>query len=176
MEQAGSQGLILNYDDAWELEQSIKRVHPAVFLRSLLILFDESSVLVLGDTMAKDIIDFISGREPEEKTELEFMAGNDGWCLELCLLPPFLKRCNRPGPLYMTMRRADLLQLAELTYHHAQPEVCTDLAVYQDDLVLMEYHDVCSGGVPFISGTIAEDKVKAFCEAVGFRYQRYAVD
>lgn len=168
-------GLMLEYNGAWELEPIGKRYDLTVFLRSLPILFGHDFVLILTDTSAEEIIEFAASRLPEEKPKLAYFdCGSHS--IKIGLVPPFIHRVESTA-LYIRMAGDDAQTLADLSLHYAEPEVCMGLYVYRGNEVLMDVGDAHHyDAQPSIAGSISEDKVKAFCDAAGFKYSRYSTE
>jgi len=169
------EGLTIAYNGSWMLEPLGKRYDLTVFLRSLPLLFGDDFVLVLSETSAAGIIEFAAERTPADRPKLGGMP-DSSHSVELSLVPPFIKRVVNTL-VYMRLTGNDAEVLAEITTHYAGPEVCMSLVVYKGDHVLMDCHDAgCEDGIPFVAGTVDEERVKAFCETVGLSYSRYVTE
>jgi hypothetical protein len=69
----------------------------------------------------------------------------------------------------MKITRENLEGLAELSEHHAEPEIAIHIHVYKGNKVLLEWYDATSD--PFrIAKEIGEEKVKEFCSKLGAEY------
>ncbi len=165
-DQETDSGLVIRYP-FWEL--TARRADISQFLRSLPTLFGEDCGLALDDVTAEDIRDFISSREPSAKPKLLALdVDNPYWLLQF--VRPFVEK-RRKRPMYMRMSAENLQGLAEFLEHHDGLEVCGHLVVYRGSEVLMEYNDVAPRDAQVrVASSIDEEQVKAFCEAVGFRY------
>ncbi len=169
------EGLILEYSGSWMLEPLDKRYDLTVFLRSLPLLFGDDFVLVLSETHAEGIIEFAAERTPDQTPKLAGMPDSE-FSVELSLVPPFVKRVKNTLT-YIKLTGDDAEALAAITTHYAEPEVCMSLVVYKNGHVLMDCHDAgCRDGIPFVAGSVDEERVRAFCEAVGLSYSRYVTE
>ena len=146
------QGISLNRRSAWWELNGIRDV-PA-FLRCLGQLFGEHMVLYLEGTSADDVQAFLRARAAANTSRV---AMGTIW--------------PRPRVFHMPLTAENLTGLAELAEHHAAPEVCRHLHVYQGQTVWLEAYDFPDDPV-CVSGEAAEDLLKAFCVALGCRYNK----
>lgn len=77
----------------------------------------------------------------------------------------------RPRTFHLPASNAVLAGLAEEMEHRAAPELAVHFHVYREQTVLLEWHDVFSQPM-LLSGRFTEQRVRAFCDAVGLRYTR----
>ena len=147
-----------------------------LFFSNLDIIFPEDVVLFLeGTSMAQDVREFLASCALPEPENLEFGEGYFGDRLpkERTFKVPFggeLKIFPRGSRFHIAASPDNLKRLAELSGHHAEPEICDSLLVYQAGKVLLHWYDAPSD--PFnVSTEIDEARLKAFCEEahVGYR-------
>ena len=160
-----SKGLTMKPQETWRVfeERDLQ-----AFVAHLDILFPEGSALYLeGSSIAEDIREFAESRKPEKVADIRPSTG-PGVILSFC--PPSIRR-TRLICLHMMLTRTNLDGLVSLIEHHADPEVCDHLHVYNDDVMLLEGYDWGYGQL-YVTGEIPEDKVRAFCQAARCRYER----
>ena len=64
----------------------------------------------------------------------------------------------------------NLLELADISEHCAEPEVAIHFHVYKDDQVLLQWYDAFADPI-YVSKEISEDRIKAFCEKLELKYE-----
>ena len=123
-------------------------------MRALAKLIPEGSTLYLeGGTPGKELLRFFEERSVPERSHI---AMGTIW--------PW------PRVFHLPATHENLLQLADLAERSALPEVAIHLHVYQDDRVLLQWHDAFFD--PFyISKEIPEDKVRTFCDGLSIQYE-----
>lgn len=133
------------------------------FVEHLDMVFSEKEDLVLVECIARDIQDYLRSRGTPESSRGKKLLINP-------ILPWIIDRPESVDFL-VTITRENLNGLGRLLPGHAEMEVCSHLYVHRDDTVLMEGHDWYDG-VFYVTGQIAEERIKSFCEMVGCRYER----
>ncbi len=159
-----SDGIRMEPQETWKLFGASDLY---AFVRHLDMLFPEDAVLCLeGIMIAPDIRVYVSEREPTSKavvargTEwaMVFPNSGDGQEVESVLLHMLLTHENLDG-LYTLMG------------HLAELEIADHMYVYRSGIMLMEGHD-WNYGTFYVTGEVPKEKIKAFCETVGCRYER----
>jgi hypothetical protein len=145
------------------------RIHDVLdrgsFVQHLDVLFPDNADLVLQDCVALDIQQLMTARNAD-------VLRRGRGCLFNPLLPFIIKRPEQLD--YRTAITSQLLEeLSNLMLHHAESEVCTHLLVWKGAEALMEWNDWADRRPgAYVVGHIPEDRVRAFCEQVGCRYER----
>lgn len=151
------QGISLNRRSAWWELKGVQDV--PTFLRCLGKLFGENAVLYLeGTSIADDVQAFLRTRAA---ATTRHAAMGTIW--------------PRPSVFHMPLTAENLAGLADLAEHHAEPEICDHLHVYQGETVWLEAHDFPNDSVS-VSGEVSEDQLKAFCVALGCEYKKVTSD
>ena len=123
------------------------------FLRNLPILVPTDSVLCLEGTPDDDIEVFLSERPAIYPNQL-----NQG----------FLSM--RPKLYYIPVTRENLQRLGDLAEHHAEPEICDHLRVYNKGRAILAWHDIMDDPID-IDNQIDESSVNAFSKELGTTYE-----
>jgi hypothetical protein len=76
----------------------------------------------------------------------------------------------RPEVFHVPATKEALETLTKIMEHHAEPELAVHFHVYQNDGVLIEWHDAFDGGM-LLSGDFHEEKVKEFTQKLGTQYK-----
>ena len=146
-------GLHLNYAEPhWEVEgpQTFNE-----FLRALMQWAPADGFLYLeGGYPDQEIKDFLARRAVPPAAEID---RGTIW--------------PRPRVDHLPASQEVLEELAAIMEHHAEPELAIHFHVYQGDEVLLEWHDAFMQPM-LISGSIPEETVKAFAQAMGTQYRR----
>src|SRR6266498_5611095 len=79
----------------------------------------------------------------------------------------FLKM--RPKTFFMPITRENVRGLGELTEGYAEPEVCSNLRVYDGEEIILSWHDLPSDAI-YVASAIDEAGLQTFCEALGCEY------
>jgi len=122
------------------------------FFRELSAFAPAGSVLCLEGGDAPDVEDYLEGRPTAIKNQTN---------------PGFLKM--RPKIFFMPITSENVRDLADLTEVHAEPEVCSNLQVYDDEKIILSWHDLPFDSL-FVVSTIDEAAVRKFSEALGCEY------
>ena len=163
-------GLVFDTRRAWELSPIKQRFDFIRFLRQLPLLFDTSCVAHFEVTsMDTDIREFIIAHEPDLKQELVRQTYG---CLEFSLF--MIKKCEIEQ-LHMLLSSENIAHFCDIAEGHNEHEICDHFHVYRDNTVLLDFCDVPSNSV-FVSGDIAEDQIKLFCNNCGLKYARLRDD
>lgn len=133
------------------------------FVEHLDMLFLDHESLVLVECIAKDIQDYLRSCSTPENSRGRTLLINP-------ILPWIIDRPESVDFL-VPITRDNLDGLSRLLSGHAENEVCAHLYVHRGDTVLMEGHD-WTDGVFYVTGEVPEQKIRAFCETVGCRYER----
>ena len=76
----------------------------------------------------------------------------------------------RPRVFHVPATRENLLRLADIAEHCAEPEVAIHFHVYRDNRVLLEWFDAFADPMN-ISKDIPEEKIREFCEKLAVEYR-----
>lgn len=77
----------------------------------------------------------------------------------------------RPKVFHVPASKENLEGLAGMMDHHAEPELAVHFLVYCNGKVILEWYDAFSNPM-YLSGEWAEDKVRAFCDKLKWKYRR----
>ena len=78
----------------------------------------------------------------------------------------------RPRIFHIPATAENLLGLAEIAEHCAEPEVAIHFHVYRDNHVILQWFDAFLDPM-YISKEIAEDKVREFCARLSVEYESH---
>ncbi|MHC4574901.1 MAG: hypothetical protein ACYS76_12365 [Planctomycetota bacterium] len=147
-------GIRLDTSVCWQAAKGKKR--PEVFFQELGKLFSSSVTLwIEGTSIAQDIQSFLETRKVAKVTKVQ-----------LGTLWP------RPHVYHVSCDEDTLRGLVGLAEKHAEPEICDHICVYKDQKVLLAWYDAFYDPI-YISRKIPEEKVAAFCAAIGCPYREY---
>jgi hypothetical protein len=120
------------------------------FLRALVDLLPEGAIAYLeGGHPPEDLASFLKERSIPE---VSHMAMGTIW--------------PRPRIFHVPATPENLLRLAEIAEHCAEPEVAIHFHVYKDDQVLLQWYDAFAAPM-YVSKEIPEEKAREFCEKLG---------
>jgi hypothetical protein len=147
-------GMALDMTECWEIGKGKKNCR--LFFRELPKLFPTGTTLCIeGTSIAHDIKSFL---ETHRVTEITKVRLGTLW--------------PRPSVYHVPCEEQTLSGLIELSERHAEPEICDHIYVYRGLEVLLEFNDAFSERL-YISNKVPEDKVRAFCAALGCSYHQY---
>lgn len=145
-------GISLGDVPAWEISPP---GDPEKFVRALHVLFPMTATIYLeGTSNSRDIIAFFSSRQVAKSIKVALGT----------ILP-------KPSYYHMPATLENLDGLAKLFANHATPEICIHFHIYDGSRILLEWHDSFGRDPMYVSRSIAEDKVKSFCAAIGSEYK-----
>ena len=113
---------------------------------------DRGSVLCLEGIIAAEIETFLRARP----SSIENRTGRG-----------FLK--TRPKMFFMPITPESTQGLARLSETYAEPEVCDHLRVYENNRLILSWHDVPFDPV-YVASEVAEPRVGGFSATLGCRY------
>jgi hypothetical protein len=144
-------GISLGRDAYWQVDGKIEL--PSL-LRALPKLVSENAILYLeGGTPSKDIKSFLDKHCVPEITHLEMGT----------IWP-------RPLVFHLPTTMENLYKLASLAEKCIAFEVAVHLHVYKQNKVLLEWYDAFFEDPMYLSRSIPEEQVKAFCSELSLRY------
>ena len=76
----------------------------------------------------------------------------------------------RPNVFHVPATPENLLRLADIAEHCAEPEVAIHFHVYKDHQILLQWHDAPDDPM-YISKGIPEEKIGEFCKKLGIEHQ-----
>ena len=79
----------------------------------------------------------------------------------------------RPECFHIPITRENMEGLAALAERHATPEVGDHIHAYRAGEVLVQWYDACCNDPLYISRSVPEERVRAFCEAIDATYGPY---
>ncbi len=124
------------------------------FLRALIELLPQGSIAYLeGGSPRNKLKSFLDKRSIPEVSHL---AMGTIW--------------PRPQIFHLPATQENLLALADISEHYAEPEVAIHFHVYKDNRVLLQWYDAFSYPM-YISKEIPENKVKEFCVKLSSEYE-----
>jgi hypothetical protein len=146
-------GIVLGQDAAWEV--STARDFPSL-LRALPLLLPNDAILYLeGGSPPQEIKAFLDTRCVPERLHL---AMGTIW--------------PRPETFHLPATTENLTELASLAEKCSAMQVAVHLHVYAQDRVLLEWYDAFWKDPFYLSGAVAEDRVRAFSSALGLSYKK----
>ena len=144
-----------------ELDLSVPHWRIAVpkdfsaFFRALVHLVPEGAIAYLEDgSPPRELESFLNEKSV---SEVSHVAMGTIW--------------PRPRMFHVPATSENLLGLADLAEHCAEPEVAIHFHVYKEDRVLLQWFDAFIDPM-YVSAEIPEEKVREFCVRLGIEYQR----
>jgi len=136
----------------WELDGKTDFPH---LLRALHDLLPEGCILYFeGGSPTKAPLTFLNARQIPEQSHVAVAT----------LWP-------RPACYHVPATPENLLELAKVAESCAEPELAIHFHVYRNTEVLLEWHDAFTQPM-LLSGVLAENKVRAFAEALNMTVKK----
>ena len=132
----------------WQLQPS----DLSAFIAEIGVLSPTGAVLCLEGVIAEQVERYLQARPSRLQHET-----NQG----------FLSM--RPKLYFMPINAENLRGLATLSENHAEPEVCDSLRVYDDETLILSWHDVPDDPI-YVASTIDARAVSEFCKRVDCEY------
>jgi hypothetical protein len=145
-------GICLGSDARWEVTAPTEL--PS-FLRALAQFVPDDAILYLEGGSPRDAVKAFL--ETHCVPEVTHLAMGTIW--------------PRPQVFHLPATPGNLSDLARLAEQCCAAEIAVHLHVYRDGRVLLEWHDAFSGDPLYISGSVSEDNVAAFCKALALEYR-----
>ncbi len=122
------------------------------FLLALIDLIPEGSIAYLEDgSPTKELKHFFTQRSVPEVSHVEMGT-----------------TCPRPLVFHLLATRENLTDLAEISEHHALPEVAIHFHIYKDGQVLLQWYDAGSDPI-LVSVEIPRQNIEDFCEKLSLQ-------
>lgn len=148
------EGIIMDFRTAHWRVSSPKTF--SAFLRALVDIVPDGSIAYLeGGTIPRELETFLNARAV---AEVAHVAVGTIW--------------PRPKIFHVPATPDNLLSLADIVEHCAEPEVASHFHVYKDNSLILQWFDAFSDPM-YLSKKIAEDKVREFCVRLSVKYDTY---
>ena len=149
-------GIHLNHNNPqWKIENPKRRCFSELF-RALTYLVPPDSIAYFEDGSPGGALKtFFDERSVHEVSHVEMGT--------ISLETPVL---------HVPASSENLLELAEIAEHYAEPEVAIHFHVYKDDEMLLEWYDAFANPI-FVSKELPENKIKEFCNRLSVGYETY---